>query len=68
MKVLIRRTIRYAGMLNHEIKEGEIVPVVEATNLPENPSGKMYWVMDDRFKNCLYGMLLEPGDYTIIEL
>ena len=67
MKVLVTKNISYAGMLNHSISKGEIVPVIEATNLPSSPDGKLYWVMNDRFKDCPIGMLLEPGDYTIVK-
>ena len=34
MKVKVLNNISYAGLLNHSINKGEIVPVIEATNLP----------------------------------
>jgi hypothetical protein len=47
------------------LKAGTIVPVVPATNLPNN-EGK-YWIETVELKDDPYGILLEPGDYEEVE-
>lgn len=49
------------------IKAGTIVPVVEATNLPLQPSGKLYWINTPELENDAYGILLYPGEYEVVE-
>jgi hypothetical protein len=45
------------------IKPGTIVPVVEATNIPDQGT---YWVNTPELADDAYGILLYPGDYELI--
>ena len=45
--------------------EGQIVPVVPATNQPGQ--GK-FWIDTPELQDDCYGILLEPGDYSIVKL
>ena len=45
------------------IPAGTVVPVVEATNLPQLTAGPRYWINTEELKDDAYGILVEPGEY-----
>ena len=46
------------------IKAGTVVPVVPANNIPRP---NCYWVNTPELEDDCYGILLEPGDYELLE-
>lgn len=46
------------------LQPGEVVPVVLATNLP---GVGRYWINTPELEDDAYGILLEPGEYELVE-
>ncbi len=46
------------------LQPGEVVPVVPADNIPGEGQ---YWVNTPELENDAYGILLQPGEYELID-
>ena len=46
------------------LQPGAIVPVVPADNIPGEG---LYWVNTPELENDAYGILLQPGEYELID-
>jgi hypothetical protein len=51
------------------LKAGTIVPVVPATNMPQNGAGEhiRYWVNTPELEHDAYGIGLYDGDFQLLE-
>ena len=68
MKVRLLRDMHYPAswvMTFKPLPMGTIVPVIPATNLPNN-HGK-FWINTPELKDDAYGILLLPGDYELLK-
>lgn len=51
-----------------KLKAGTIVPVVPATNMPQNGAGEhiRYWVNTPELEDDAYGIGLYDGDFEVV--
>ena len=66
MKAKLLKDIEYPAPWSRscEYKAGNIAPVIPASN---QPGDDKYWINTPELTDDLYGVLLYPGDYELIE-